>query len=37
MVDVMSMAMLGTVWLGARKLKQRLNVVIVGIECFQGV
>ena len=31
------MAMPGMVWLGARKPEQRLNVVIVGIECLQGV
>jgi hypothetical protein len=36
-VDVAAMAMLGMVWLGARKLKQRLNVVVVGVEGFQGV
>jgi hypothetical protein len=36
-VGVAAMAMLGMVWLAARKLKQRLNVVIVGVESFQGV
>ena len=37
MMDVMSMAMLGMVCLAARKLKQRLNVIIIGVESFQGV
>jgi hypothetical protein len=36
-VGVAPMAMLGMVWLAARKFKQRLNVVIVGVESFQGV
>jgi hypothetical protein len=37
MVDVVAMAMLGMAWLGARKFKERFNVVIIGIERFQGV
>jgi hypothetical protein len=37
MMDVVAMAMLGMARLGARKFKERFNVVMIGIERFQGV